>query len=488
MLMIKIYLLCLFIIIISGKNASEWRSRSIYQILTDRFSPPNYTYNQCIENPLPENASRNYCGGTYQGAIDQLDYIEEMGFNAIWISPIPSNIDSETMYGVGFHGYWMNHLYQLNKYFGSENDLIEFINEAHKRDIWIMLDVVANHVGPNISTNYFPFNKPEYFHQPLCFIQDYDNQTQDEFCSVGSVQLPLPDLNTENDFVITTLVSWIKETVEKYNFDGIRIDTFRHIRQSFWINYTSEAGVYSVGEVATSNTSYVGSYQYFADGVLHYPLYFVLKLVFTDDNPTRQSMFTLEEQVQQNEIYFKDATLCGTFLDNHDQDRFLNHTQNPIRIQNALVYLMFSDGIPIFYYGTEQNFTGNPYVTNGATDPWNRLPLWTSGYNRTTPVYKYISKLNQIRSYLKNQYDEQFFISHQKTIFVDENTYVYQKDEILVIISNEPFNNTKYINLTSNSCSKQWKCLISGEIITVNRFNLLQINNWLPRILQPFSS
>ena len=128
-----------------------------------------------------ENATRNYCGGTYRGAIDQLDYIIEMGFDAIWISPIPSNIDEETIYGVGWHGYWQKNIYQLNENCGSEKDFIDsivIIDEAHKHDIWIMLDVVANHVGPNLTENYYPFNKSEYFHQPLCFINDWNNQTQ----------------------------------------------------------------------------------------------------------------------------------------------------------------------------------------------------------------------------------------------------------------------------------------------------------------------
>ncbi|CAF4024965.1 unnamed protein product, partial [Rotaria sp. Silwood1] len=71
------------------KNAFEWRSRSIYQILTDRFSPENFSYIQCMEQPMTEYALRHYCGGTYRGANDQLDYVVEMGFNAIWISPIP---------------------------------------------------------------------------------------------------------------------------------------------------------------------------------------------------------------------------------------------------------------------------------------------------------------------------------------------------------------------------------------------------------------
>jgi alpha-amylase len=58
-----------------------------------------------MEQPMSENAARNYCGGTYKGAIDQLDYIVQMGFNALWISSIPSDINLETIYGGGYHGY-----------------------------------------------------------------------------------------------------------------------------------------------------------------------------------------------------------------------------------------------------------------------------------------------------------------------------------------------------------------------------------------------
>jgi len=131
-----------------------------------------------MEEPISEYSLRNYCGGTYRGILNQLDYIIQMGFNAIWISPIPSNIDIETIDGVGWHGYWLNNLYLLNENFGKEKDLIDLIVEAHKHDVWIMLDVVANHVGPNLTRDSFPFVKSEYFHQPLCFIKDYQNQTE----------------------------------------------------------------------------------------------------------------------------------------------------------------------------------------------------------------------------------------------------------------------------------------------------------------------
>ena len=167
-----------FIGYVCCKTASEWRSRSIFQMDTDRFSPSNDPYIRCPENPMVEKSLRHYCGGIYRGAIDQVDYIVQLGFNALWISPIPLNIDKETIYGVGWHGYWQENIFQLNKYFGSEKDFIDFIAEAHQRDIWIILDLVANHLGQNLTGNYFPFNQSEYFHQPLCFVEDYSNQTQ----------------------------------------------------------------------------------------------------------------------------------------------------------------------------------------------------------------------------------------------------------------------------------------------------------------------
>ena len=82
-----------------SKTTSESRSRSI-------FSIESFVYIHCMENPMSEASLRHYCSGTYRGAIDQLDYIIELGFNALWTSPIPLNIDKETIYGVGWHGYW----------------------------------------------------------------------------------------------------------------------------------------------------------------------------------------------------------------------------------------------------------------------------------------------------------------------------------------------------------------------------------------------
>lgn len=89
------------------RSASEWKSRTIYQVLTDRFARNDGSKPDCSN-------LGNYCGGGYKGLKNNLDYIQGMGFDAIWISPIIDN------YNGGYHGYWGRDLYSLNKNFGTE--------------------------------------------------------------------------------------------------------------------------------------------------------------------------------------------------------------------------------------------------------------------------------------------------------------------------------------------------------------------------------
>jgi alpha-amylase len=74
------YLLALNFHQVAAKNASEWGQLSIYQVLTDRFATTNQS--------SPECWIRDYCGGTWRGIENNLDYIQGMGFEAIWISPV----------------------------------------------------------------------------------------------------------------------------------------------------------------------------------------------------------------------------------------------------------------------------------------------------------------------------------------------------------------------------------------------------------------
>lgn len=87
----------------------------------------------------------------------------------------------------------------------------------------------------------------------------------------------LPDLAQENSYVRQYLKDWIKNLVQTYGFDGIRIDTIPEVPKDFWSEYTQAAGVYAVGECFNGDPNYVGDYQNHVPGLLNYPMYFTIR-------------------------------------------------------------------------------------------------------------------------------------------------------------------------------------------------------------------
>jgi alpha-amylase len=121
-------LLLLYIPPSLGASANLWRTRSIYQVMVDRFAlPSNSTTTPC------NVTLRGYCGGTWRGLQNQLDYIQGMGFSAIWISPISAGITGMTDDGSDYTGYWVTYLTKLNENFGIEEDLLALSEEVHSR-------------------------------------------------------------------------------------------------------------------------------------------------------------------------------------------------------------------------------------------------------------------------------------------------------------------------------------------------------------------
>ena len=208
------------VLLISSSNAGDaagWKKRTVYQLLTDRFWKSNGDTSLCNLG--------NYCGGDFKGIELQLQYIKDLGFDAIWISPVVDNSNG------GYHGYWARNWEKINSHFGDEAALQSLVNKAHAMGMWVMVDVVANHVAP-VEHDYsqiYPFNRPEHYHAD-CDIVNWGDQNQVENCRLAR----LPDLSQENAYVRQYLKDWIRNLVTKYGFDGIRIDTIPEVPKSFW--------------------------------------------------------------------------------------------------------------------------------------------------------------------------------------------------------------------------------------------------------------
>jgi alpha-amylase len=148
----------------------------------------------------------------------------------------------------------------------------------------------------------------------------------------------LPDLKQENDFVKNTLLDWISNLIKKYNIDGIRIDTIPEVPKWFWKLFSERAGVYQVGEVFDGRIDYVADYQNYVDAVLNYPLFFALKNAFQYNGSMRQ----FESTLQNVNKSFKDPSVLGVFVDNHDNSRFLHNNGSYNKFKNALVFSLMT--------------------------------------------------------------------------------------------------------------------------------------------------
>jgi len=127
---------------VTALPVADWRDEVIYQIMVDRFEngDPNNDYD------VDRNAAGSYHGGDWQGIIDRLDYIVELGVTALWISPVVKNIDSDAGFG-SYHGYWTQDFVHTNPHFGDLAKLRELVDACHRRGIKVILDIVANHIG-----------------------------------------------------------------------------------------------------------------------------------------------------------------------------------------------------------------------------------------------------------------------------------------------------------------------------------------------------
>ncbi|CAL6027304.1 1 [Hexamita inflata] len=420
----------------------EFRKRRIYQIMTDRFAGMNQS--SCID-------LNSYCGGDFKGIRSKLDYIQNLGYNAIWISPTVEQVSNSIS---AYHGYWFSNFYGTNPHFGSEQDLKDLINEAHKRDIFVIADVVYNHVGscPGGSQDFscvVTFPLPEYYH-PDCYIYDWNNDTLVQNCRLYG----LPDLDQDHPFVRQQLLNWAQWYQQQFNFDGFRIDTVKHIDHKFWKDLRKVTPWFNIGEIYDGSYTYLRQFtnQEEVHSTFNYPLFFAISNAIGNS----QSMYQLSNTFSESVLVFEDDVYdLGVFFENHDNPRFLAAHNDIKKYENALALIHTWVGIPVLYYGQEQDLVG-------GFDSENRQALWLFGYDQNANHYQFIKQLNDIRC--KIPFDQ----LDQKELYVSDNFYSYSRgnrvmvaltnagkgsSQIFYNVENSPFSaNTKICDIFSKEC------------------------------------
>ena len=319
---------------------------------------------------------------------------------------------------------------------GTDQDLRDLTRQMHSRHMLLMVDFNVNDLsiptgGDLDDTTYSslpsPWNVAAAFHQPACNIT-YSDQNSVETCwfstsGAGS----LPDIKTEVSTYYDPIVADVVTHVTNYAIDGIRMDVARLLNKAQLGTFQTQVGCFVTGMIADGSNDYVNPYQdpNILNSYLNYPKYYSYQQAFDYGNTMTNPAYQMYLATQAH-----DETVLTNFMDNHDEPRAASYpNSNVAKEMSAATLLFFEIGIPIVYYGWEQRFTG-------ASDPDNREPLWTSKYDMTTPLYKFLAKLHAIRNMI-SAFDSTFYTTGGlKSAINDDHVLHLQRGAVYIIVNN----------------------------------------------------
>ncbi|QOS88137.1 glycoside hydrolase family 13 protein [Peribacillus sp. JNUCC41] len=399
-------------------GAPEWVKDTIwYQIFPERFANGNPDNDP--EGVIPwgseEPAVDNFFGGDFEGIIEHLDYLENLGINGIYFTPI-------------FHAY-SNHKYDTIDYrsidpqFGTKETLKTLITECHKRNIRVMLDAVFNHSG-----YYFPpfqdlLEKGEkskykdWFHPHSFPLKGGERPNYETFGFFES----MPKLNTANpevkEYLLEVSAYWIKE----FDIDAWRLDVANEVDQPFWREFRTtvkniKPDLYILGEIWHDSMPWLRGDQF--DAVMNYPFTNqVFRLVASQTINARE--FTEEMTAIYHSYPTNVFDVTFNLLGSHDTPRiFTDCGENLARAKLIHAILLTFNGSPCIYYGDEIGLTG-------GMDPGCRKCMVWEEEKQNTELF------NEIKTLILLRKEERLLANDGKFQFLNtagnENIVAYQK-------------------------------------------------------------
>ena len=256
-----------------------WEAANIYFLLTDRFNNGDLSNDVNFDRTAETGVLRGFEGGDIIGITEKIKegYFTDLGINAIWFTPIVEQIhgsvDEGTGNSYGYHGYWAKDWTRLDPNFGTEADLKELVDVAHKNGIRIILDGVINHTGP--VTEQDPVWPNDWVRMgPPCSYQNYDTTVN---CTLVE---NLPDILTESENQVELpqqliekwkaegryeqemaeldaffqrtgyprapkyyIIKWLTDYISEFGVDGYRADTVKHTDEKVWQEFKTECDV-----------------------------------------------------------------------------------------------------------------------------------------------------------------------------------------------------------------------------------------------------
>lgn len=406
---------------------ADKQAQIMYFMLVDRFKNGNKANDKPMNRP-DVNPKVDYWGGDLAGLQEEINngYFEKLGVNTLWISPLNQNPTEPYGYYApmktkfsGYHGYWPISSSKVDFRFGTNQEFKNLVNDAHKKDMNILLDYVAHHVH-----NEHPFYKQHPEMTTPLYLPDGTLNTErwndQRLTTWFDTFMPTLDLQNPKvvDIMTDSAMFWLKE----FKLDGFRHDACKHIPEQFWRKLTLEIkkqnhgkNLYQIGETYGS-PELISSYLTtgMLDGQFDFNVYDVANTTFAG---VGGSDLKQVQTILNSSLYiYGSHNLMGNISGNHDKPRFMAYAsgdlkfgedskaagwQREIGITDSTAYDKLSlmhvfnmtiPGIPVIYYGDEIGLTG-------ANDPDCRRMMRFDGWNnRETRLWNMISTLTHLRS------------------------------------------------------------------------------------------
>jgi glycosidase len=484
-------------------TANPFASEAIYFVMTDRFvdgDPSNNheqqggdypTFDQPLVGGNGQTANVGYMGGDLNGVLNKGQYLSDLGFTAVWLTPIIDNPDENFSGGetiefagafkdggkTGYHGYWANNFYVIDEHYPSSGlGYKEYTTQMREKyALKSVFDVVANHGTPSFS---MPNDQPKYgelYDLQGNLVADHQNLTPEQLDpnnplhhfyrkTPDILQLSnLADTNTElQDYLINSYLYWIEQGA-----DAFRIDTIKHVPHHFWKLMSDKVrakhpNFYMFGESFDYNANFLAQHTLPKNGgisVLDFPGQKAMLEVFENAD---SDFATLNEYLHLTHGPYANPYELATFYDNHDMPRMNATDQGFIDANN---WLFTARGIPVVYQGSEMGFMRGLPEHQGNRNYFGQDNIELA---RQHPIRQNLLKIANVRKAtpaLQNGLQVNLELSGNKAVFyrVLQKGDVAQTALVMLNKGDTPLDFTVEKHLQEG----RWKSLITDDTINI---------------------
>nr|WP_314545091.1 glycoside hydrolase family 13 protein [uncultured Empedobacter sp.] len=491
----------------NSANRSSFTSKDmVYLIMPDRFA--NGDESNDSKKELIDKANRSIPdgrhGGDLRGIINNLDYLQNLGATAVWLTPV--NEDNEKQHS--YHGYAQTDLYKIDGRYGSNEDYRELSQKLNQRGMMLIQDYVTNHWGishwmiqdlPSQDwIHKFPGGKDGFRRSNYRTTTQFDKNAAEvdkKEALNGWFDYTMPDMNQSNPLVLNYLTQNAIWWIEYAELGGMRVDTYPYNDKegmAKWVkaitteypnfNVVGEAWMYSPAHISywqkDSKIAEIDNYNSYLPSVMDFPLFSELPKAIKEEESWDKGMIKLYNSFT-NDFLYPNVNNMFVFMENHDTERWneiMNGDVNDYKLGLSLISTV--RGIPQVYYGSEIGMRGDKSKGDAAIRQdfpggWksDKQSAFTNE-GRTAEQKMFHDFTAKLFNWRKNK--EVIHSGKTKHYMPQSNVYVYfrynENESVMIILNANPEKQTFKLDRFAESLNgfTSGKDIISDKVLPIN--------------------